>query len=53
MRSLYHNAIGLQNWLLKELREDVAVFELLGGMTLCEIGMLITQTSVLGRRAVS
>jgi aryl carrier-like protein len=40
-------AIELRNWLLKELGADVAVFEILGGIKLHEIGLLVAQRSLL------
>jgi acyl carrier protein len=36
-------AIELRNWISKELGVDVAVFEILGGMTLLELGALLAQ----------
>jgi hypothetical protein len=40
-------AIELRNWVLKELGADVAVFEILGGITIVEIGTIIAQRSSL------
>ncbi|KAK7186534.1 polyketide synthase [Paraphaeosphaeria sporulosa] len=36
-------AIELRNWISKELGVDIAVFEILGGMSLLELGVLIAQ----------
>ena len=36
-------AIELRNWISKEVGVDIAVFEILGGMTLLELGILIAQ----------
>jgi acyl carrier protein len=40
-------AIELRNWISKELSIDIAVFEILGGMTLLELGTLITERKFL------
>jgi len=40
-------AIELRNWVSKELGADVAVFEILGGMTISDIGTVIAQRSSL------
>lgn len=42
-------AIELRNWIAKELGVNVAVFEILGGMTLVELGMLLAQRRTRGR----
>lgn len=36
-------AIELRNWISKELGVDIAVFEILGGMSLLELGILVAQ----------
>ncbi|KAJ4354677.1 uncharacterized protein N0V89_006414 [Didymosphaeria variabile] len=38
-------AIELRNWISKEVDVDIAVFEILGGMTMLELGSLIAQRS--------
>jgi len=40
-------ALELRNWMTKEMGADVAVFELLGGTTLADIGAIITTKSSL------
>ena len=40
-------ALELRNWLSKELSADLAVFEILGGVTLLDIGKTVAQRSPL------